>query len=75
MSFAEFSDWRHGDRSAPGGYEGDAPDRDAGGSRTGSGLRPGKYETPQVIVIGNVHELTRGSASSGNKDANSQYYW
>jgi hypothetical protein len=36
---------------------------------------PGSYETPRVIVIGKVRKLTRGSASSGNADANSQYYW
>jgi hypothetical protein len=33
------------------------------------------YEKPQVIVIGSVRDLTAGSASSGNQDANSQYYW
>lgn len=36
--------------------------------------QPG-YERPQVIRIGSVYELTRGSSSSGNSDANSQYYW
>jgi len=33
------------------------------------------YEPPRLIVIGNVSALTTGSSSSGNKDANSQYYW
>lgn len=35
----------------------------------------GGYASPQVMDIGTVHDLTGGSASSGNKDANSQYYW
>lgn len=35
----------------------------------------GNYEPPQVLVIGDVRELTTGSASSGSADANSQYYW
>ena len=33
------------------------------------------YERPQVLVIGDVRTITAGSTSSGNKDANSQYYW
>ena len=33
------------------------------------------YEPPQIIVIGNVRDITAGSASSGRRDANSQYYW
>jgi hypothetical protein len=33
------------------------------------------YESPAVIVIGSVRDVTAGSASSGNADANSQYYW
>jgi hypothetical protein len=33
------------------------------------------YEPPRVLVIGKVQDLTGGSASSGKKDANSQYYW
>jgi hypothetical protein len=28
-----------------------------------------------VVVIGSTRDLTGGSAASGNKDANSQYYW
>ena len=43
------------------------------------GMRQGQpareYETPVVTVIGSVRDLTAGSAASGNKDANSQYYW
>jgi hypothetical protein len=34
-----------------------------------------EYEAPVVTVIGSVRDLTAGSAASGNKDANSQYYW
>jgi hypothetical protein len=34
-----------------------------------------RYEPPRIMVIGNVRDLTTGSSSSGNKDANSQYYW
>jgi hypothetical protein len=40
--------------------------------------RPGTadaYAKPCVMVIGNVRDITTGSSSSGNKDANSQYYW
>ena len=33
------------------------------------------YERPRILVIGEVRALTAGSTSSGNKDANSQYYW
>lgn len=33
------------------------------------------YEKPCIMVIGNIRDLTTGSSSSGNKDANSQYYW
>jgi hypothetical protein len=33
------------------------------------------YDPPQIMVIGTVRALTTGSTSSGNKDANSQYYW
>jgi len=36
---------------------------------------PIPYEPPRVLFIGTVRDLTSGSASSGNKDANSQYYW
>jgi hypothetical protein len=36
---------------------------------------PGEYASPLVVDIGEVLDLTAGSASSGNKDANSQYYW
>jgi hypothetical protein len=38
--------------------------------------QPGRdYESPVIMVIGSVRDLTAGSASSGNADANSQYYW
>ncbi|MGH3280308.1 MAG: lasso RiPP family leader peptide-containing protein [Trebonia sp.] len=33
------------------------------------------YEPPRIMVVGSVRDLTAGSTSSGNKDANSQYYW
>jgi hypothetical protein len=33
------------------------------------------YQPPRVIVIGKIRDVTTGSSSSGNKDANSQYYW
>lgn len=36
---------------------------------------PRAYESPQVIVIGKIRDITTGNASSGNADANSQYYW
>lgn len=35
----------------------------------------GRFEPPRIMLIGSVCELTTGSSSSGNKDANSQYYW
>lgn len=34
-----------------------------------------EYEPPKIVIIGRVYDLTTGSAASGNKDANSQYYW
>lgn len=36
---------------------------------------PETYKKPRIMVIGDVRDLTTGSSSSGNKDANSQYYW
>jgi hypothetical protein len=36
---------------------------------------PRTYESPQVIIIGKISDITTGNASSGNTDANSQYYW
>lgn len=33
------------------------------------------YEPPRIVFVGNVRDLTTGSAASGNQDANSQYYW
>ena len=49
----------------------------AAGEHGGSGEaeNPGAYALPLVVDIGDVRDLTAGSASSGNKDANSQYYW
>jgi hypothetical protein len=47
--------------------------QDARGTRQGQLGRD--YESPAVIVIGSVRDLTAGSASSGNADANSQFYW
>jgi hypothetical protein len=35
----------------------------------------GSYDPPRVLVLGSVRDLTTGSSASGNKDANSQYYW
>lgn len=34
-----------------------------------------EYEPPCVVDIGHVRELTGGSSTSGQADANSQYYW
>ncbi len=57
-----------------GGREADQPaSQDA--RRTRRGQPDVYYESPVVMVIGSVRELTAGSASSGNADANSQYYW
>jgi hypothetical protein len=39
------------------------------------GLVADDYESPMVVVIGSIRDLTGGSAASGKKDANSQYYW
>lgn len=33
------------------------------------------YEPPVLIRLGRVNDLILGSSSSGNADANSQYYW
>jgi len=33
------------------------------------------YEPPRLSELGHVRDLTLGSSSSGNADANSQYYW
>ncbi|GGO79280.1 hypothetical protein GCM10012289_63210 [Nonomuraea cavernae] len=33
------------------------------------------YEPPVIIDLGRIRALFRGNASSGNADANSQYYW
>jgi hypothetical protein len=46
-----------------------------GACGTQQGQLAGDYESPAVMVVGSVRALTAGSAASGNKDANSQYYW
>lgn len=33
------------------------------------------YEPPQLVELGNVRDVVLGSSSSGNGDANGQYYW
>ncbi|WP_156722318.1 lasso RiPP family leader peptide-containing protein [Streptomyces apocyni] len=33
------------------------------------------YDPPTVVDLGHVREVTLGSSSSGNADANSHYYW
>lgn len=33
------------------------------------------YESPRLMVIGRARKFSTGSSSSGNADANSQYYW
>jgi hypothetical protein len=33
------------------------------------------YSSPVIVKLGHVREVTLGSSSSGNADANSQYYW
>jgi hypothetical protein len=33
------------------------------------------HARPRLFYIGSVVDATRGSSSSGNSDANSQYYW
>jgi hypothetical protein len=48
------------------------------GEKTGQGEDAGpplRYEPPAIFVIGRIRDKTLGSSSSGNKDANSQYYW
>jgi hypothetical protein len=34
-----------------------------------------RYESPQVWDVGEVRDLVKGSSTSGNADANTQYYW
>lgn len=58
-------------------------EREIGSSACEAGAKPvaeaGKqdnsYESPCVMVLGSVRDLTVGSSASGKKDANSQYYW
>jgi hypothetical protein len=33
------------------------------------------HEPPLIVDLGHVRRITLGSSSSGNADANSQYYW
>ncbi|MEU6999073.1 lasso RiPP family leader peptide-containing protein [Nonomuraea sp. NPDC046570] len=36
---------------------------------------PLPYEPPEIIELGRIRDLVKGSSSSGSADANSQYYW
>jgi hypothetical protein len=33
------------------------------------------YEPPVLVDLGDVRDVVLGNSSSGNGDANSQYYW
>ncbi|GAA3873555.1 hypothetical protein GCM10022243_43380 [Saccharothrix violaceirubra] len=33
------------------------------------------YEPPVFVELGGVRDVVLGNSSSGNADANSQYYW
>jgi hypothetical protein len=33
------------------------------------------YEPPVLVELGDVRDVVLGNSSSGNGDANSQYYW
>ncbi|MFC5030922.1 lasso RiPP family leader peptide-containing protein [Streptomyces sp. SID13666] len=46
-----------------------------GSPRSAEDSGPAVYEAPLLADLGHVRELTLGSSSSGNADANSQYYW
>jgi hypothetical protein len=75
-NLAGFQKQRQRHKAAAGEDGRDAADTDGEGLPTADDLRPaGRYETPQITVIGSVRDLTTGSTSSGSKDANSQYYW
>lgn len=37
--------------------------------------QPTEYESPQLIDLGHLREVTLGSSPNGNADANAQYYW
>ncbi|MFG2576354.1 lasso RiPP family leader peptide-containing protein [Streptomyces sp. NPDC048481] len=46
--------------------------------RTGevaSPCRPAEYESPVLVDLGHIREVTLGSSPNGNADANAQYYW
>ncbi|MGP4002606.1 lasso RiPP family leader peptide-containing protein [Streptomyces sp. 8N706] len=45
------------------------------GSTASDEFHDGDYEAPMVADLGDVRQVTLGSSSSGNADANSQYYW
>lgn len=34
-----------------------------------------RYDPPFLTDLGDIRTLTLGNSSSGNADANSQYYW
>lgn len=48
-----------------------APDNMVGSNE----LSEEHYDSPLLIDLGHVRDLTLGNSSSGNADANSQYYW
>ncbi|MER5843332.1 MULTISPECIES: lasso RiPP family leader peptide-containing protein [Streptomyces] len=48
--------------------------------RTRSGAAPSPsgppaHESPLLVDLGHVREVTLGSSPSGSADANAQYYW
>jgi hypothetical protein len=40
-----------------------------------TGERPAGEEPPMLVELGDVRDVVLGNSSSGNSDANSQYYW
>jgi len=52
-----------------------APNSDNSASQDEDAESPPRYERPAIFVIGRIRDMTLGNSSSGNKDANSQYYW
>jgi hypothetical protein len=46
------------------------PDGEGAGAAADDG-----YQPPAVLGLGPVWQVTLGSSSSGNADANSHYYW
>ncbi|GAA3834042.1 hypothetical protein GCM10022226_64250 [Sphaerisporangium flaviroseum] len=53
-----------------GGFEADVPGEGAGRDEPDP-----IYEPPVLIRLGRLRDQFRGSSSSGNADANSQYYY